>query len=204
MNWGQSEPMQALTVGAGNVEGESGMTIAVHARRAFSPLAVGEHGAAIAPAAPGSAAHGVHELAASMLGFVRGVEAFRHQFARRVKVSDTEIRALGRIAEAGSITPKKLADALELTTGTVTSLIDRLESIDLIARAPNPRDRRSILLALTPDGLATMTEMYDLFQRVLLESVGDLPAEVVSSTGLTLGRSGEALATQRMSTRRSI
>jgi DNA-binding MarR family transcriptional regulator len=132
-----------------------------------------------------------------MLAFVRSVEDFRHRFARQVKVNDSEIRALGRIAEAGSITPKRLADMLALTTGTVTSLIDRLEKVGLIVRTPNPRDRRSILLRLTPDGLTTMTEMYDSFQTALLEAVTELPLQATLYTSAILGEASGGLDRHR-------
>jgi len=55
-------------------------------------------------------------------------------------------------ADGEGVTPKQAGEYLELTTGAMTSLIDRLEKRAHIERRPNPQDRRSILLHLTPSG----------------------------------------------------
>lgn len=55
-------------------------------------------------------------------------------------------------ADGEGVTPKQSGEYLELSTGAMTSLIDRLEQRGHIERRPNPNDRRSILLHLTPSG----------------------------------------------------
>lgn len=55
----------------------------------------------------------------------------------------------GRRRSAGD-----LAKKLEITSGTMTSRIDRLETAGLVRREPNPVDRRGVLVEMTPDGLA--------------------------------------------------
>lgn len=46
----------------------------------------------------------------------------------------------------------ELADALRCSPSTVTGVVDTMEKKDLVARQPNPEDRRSHLLVLTPKG----------------------------------------------------
>jgi DNA-binding MarR family transcriptional regulator len=55
-------------------------------------------------------------------------------------------------ADGQGVTPKQAGEYLELSTGAMTSLIDRLEKRAHIERRPNPEDRRSILIHLTPSG----------------------------------------------------
>jgi DNA-binding MarR family transcriptional regulator len=50
------------------------------------------------------------------------------------------------------LTPKELTDSLMLTSGGMTNRIDRLEEAGLVVRQPDPRDRRGVLVALTPAG----------------------------------------------------
>ncbi len=51
---------------------------------------------------------------------------------------------------AGSLlTAGQLADAVGLSTGTVTSLIDRLEKAQLVRRVADPHDRRKVVLEPT-------------------------------------------------------
>jgi DNA-binding MarR family transcriptional regulator len=61
-----------------------------------------------------------------------------------------------------------------LTPAAGTSLLDRLERGGLVARRPHPRDRRSLLVALTPRGHAAITAMFSMFsddlQRALERS----------------------------------
>lgn len=45
-----------------------------------------------------------------------------------------------------------IADALSITVGGTSKLVDRIEAAGLCARRPNPDDRRSSLITLTPDG----------------------------------------------------
>ncbi len=47
----------------------------------------------------------------------------------------------------------ELADALGITTSSVTSLIDRMERSGLVKRQPHPRDRRRTVVQLTKYGV---------------------------------------------------
>jgi DNA-binding MarR family transcriptional regulator len=96
------------------------------------------------------------------------------------------------------LTPTELAEALLLTPGGMTVRLHRLQDAGLINRAPNPHDRRGVLVRLTPTGIdlvehALVTlldaqaaslrslaavergELADLL-RTLLEGLGDVPA----------------------------
>jgi DNA-binding MarR family transcriptional regulator len=52
----------------------------------------------------------------------------------------------------GYTTPGGLARYLELSSGAMTSRLDRLEEMELIERIPDPEDRRSLVVALTDKG----------------------------------------------------
>ncbi len=45
-----------------------------------------------------------------------------------------------------------IAQALAITVGGTSQAVDRLEKADLLARRPNPDDRRSSIVELTPAG----------------------------------------------------
>lgn len=57
-----------------------------------------------------------------------------------------------------ALSPGALMDSMMITSGTVTNRIDQLEKADLVSRQPNPDDRRSMIVALTPKGLALIDE----------------------------------------------
>ena len=48
----------------------------------------------------------------------------------------------------------ELADVLAIERYNLTRLVDRLEKDGLVARRPSETDRRTVFVALTPDGLA--------------------------------------------------
>ena len=50
------------------------------------------------------------------------------------------------------LSPTQLAASLLVTSGTMTNRLDRLEERGLIRRLPNPRDRRSLDVELSPEG----------------------------------------------------
>jgi DNA-binding MarR family transcriptional regulator len=54
--------------------------------------------------------------------------------------------------------PSQLSASLLVSSGTMTSRLDRLESRGLIRRVANPTDRRSVVIELTVDGLQIVDE----------------------------------------------
>src|SRR3977135_1323124 len=49
---------------------------------------------------------------------------------------------------------------VDLTSGSITTAIDRLEQRGLVARAAHASDRRARVVDLTPDGGALITQMF--------------------------------------------
>jgi DNA-binding MarR family transcriptional regulator len=59
------------------------------------------------------------------------------------------------LRKAGKLnSPGALARDLELSSGAVTSRLDRLESLGFLHRLPDPGDRRGVLVELTAEGRA--------------------------------------------------
>jgi DNA-binding MarR family transcriptional regulator len=87
------------------------------------------------------------------------VIAFHEAGARRVGMTAAERKCAGLIVEFGETTPKQLAEATGLSTGAITGIVDRLERAGYAQRAPNPRDRRSVLVRpMNADRLAAHTQ----------------------------------------------
>lgn len=64
------------------------------------------------------------------------------------------LAALRRSGSPYALTPTELSRATRLTTGAMTSRIDRLERDGLVERVRSPDDRRSVIVRLTPEGRA--------------------------------------------------
>jgi DNA-binding MarR family transcriptional regulator len=71
-------------------------------------------------------------------------------FARRLHLSQPELMAITHVGNAGALGPSELAHRIDVTTGAVTALVDRLAERGHLERRPHPDDRRRLLLAVTP------------------------------------------------------
>lgn len=62
------------------------------------------------------------------------------------------LAALRRSGKPYELTPKELSASLLLSGAGLTNRLDRLQSLDLISRLPDPTDRRSLRISLTKRG----------------------------------------------------
>lgn len=81
------------------------------------------------------------------------------------------LATLRRSGAPFALTPTRLYEATMVTSGTMTSRLDRLERQGWIRREPDPNDRRGTLVVLTADGRrlidAAVTAHVENEQRVL-------------------------------------
>jgi DNA-binding MarR family transcriptional regulator len=76
-------------------------------------------------------------------------ENYRTRVARTMGIGVTESQALSYLLARGPMGQTSLANALGLTTGSTTSLIDRLEAAGLVRRSPDTDDRRRTTVHLS-------------------------------------------------------
>lgn len=69
-----------------------------------------------------------------------------HASARACELGATDLYALNILQLSGAMTPGELAARTGLTTGPTTRLIDRLEQAGYVRRAPDPGDRRKVIV----------------------------------------------------------
>lgn len=85
--------------------------------------------------------------------------------------------ALRRAGDPFQLTPTGLARTRMMTSGGMTAGLDRLERRGLLARQPNPQDRRGSIVGLTADGLALIDEAMEVHARVEQELVAALGSD---------------------------
>jgi DNA-binding MarR family transcriptional regulator len=79
-------------------------------------------------------------------------------FSRAVGISVPEMLALEHLDTDGGLGPSDLARRLQMTTGAVTALVDRLVVRGHAARAPHPSDRRRVVVTRTQKADDDLTE----------------------------------------------
>jgi DNA-binding MarR family transcriptional regulator len=82
-----------------------------------------------------------------------------------LRLTPGEINALAALAD-GPRPARALADATGQRPSTLTGVLDRLERRGLVARRPNPADRRSLVIVPTARGRATARRVGEAFAAV--------------------------------------
>lgn len=84
-----------------------------------------------------------------------------------------------------------LAEQLGITQPSLVRTLDQLEAMTLVERVPNPDDKRSNRIGLTPTGKALagrIEERLDSLRRDLLDGVPDAAIEITVNLMELLGR----------------
>ena len=115
---------------------------------------------------------------------------------RGLNATDTRFVFFLAAADGEGITPKQAGEYLELTTGAMTSLVDRLEQRGHLERRPNPQDRRSVLLHLTASGAEVARQIgavySDAFREVVAPAARVRLAAAFAGLGDALDRHSRA------------
>lgn len=79
------------------------------------------------------------------------MELHNRQTQEQYQLSASARQVLAVVEGAGEpLEPSVIAERLLVTTGSMTSLLDNLEKRGLVVRKPHPRDRRKLLIDITP------------------------------------------------------
>ena len=106
-------------------------------------------------------------------------------------LSAAKLAALQALADAGESMPlSQLAGKLSCVKSNITQLVDRLEADGLVARRPDPTDRRTKLAALTSAGRKAVKEGTRVMDAAEREVLDRLTHEEVHQLHALLGKMG--------------
>ncbi|WP_092382537.1 MarR family winged helix-turn-helix transcriptional regulator [Micromonospora phaseoli] len=98
----------------------------------------------------------VAEITAELRRYCVDAQHVGHAFAGQHGLNATDLQALIAVMDAelhgDPITPGRLGEHLDLASGSVTALIDRLERAGHLRRDRDPTDRRKVLLRYADRG----------------------------------------------------
>lgn len=106
----------------------------------------------------------------AIVEFFEKLSSWEQDVVREQGISLPQMHTLEVLGIHGAMRMKELAGGMGVTTGTLTVLVDRLESKDLVRRKPHESDRRSILVELTAKGREYFEE-HDRLHLDLTESL---------------------------------
>jgi DNA-binding MarR family transcriptional regulator len=80
--------------------------------------------------------------------------------ADAIGLNRTDMRCLDVIQRDGPVPAGRLADETGLTTGAITTVLDRLERGGFARRTRDPTDRRRVLVEVGPEAMAGAGDYY--------------------------------------------
>jgi DNA-binding MarR family transcriptional regulator len=120
----------------------------------------------------------------------RGIELLYFGYSNMVKGADARLaehgfgrahhRALYFIARRPGMPVSDLLDLLNITKQSLSRVLGDLQTRGLVAQTVGTRDRRQRMLALTADGAALETELYECLREGVTRAYGDAGQAAVS------------------------
>jgi DNA-binding MarR family transcriptional regulator len=93
----------------------------------------------------------------------RDLAATRHRAAisRQLGLGESEMLAVAHLAQRGRLTPGEIGSLLDLSSGGVSALVQRLEDAGHVVREPHPTDGRSNVVRLSPQLVQRASHVFD-------------------------------------------
>jgi len=123
----------------------------------------------------------IERLAGLLVEFYERFSSWEQGVVKETGITLPQMHTLEILGAAGQLRMKELAEKMGITTGALTVMVDRLVRAGLVARQPNQEDRRSIRVALTPEGEKYFQEHHQLHHQLTHELAGALePGELTA------------------------
>src|SRR5215472_13249735 len=94
---------------------------------------------------------------------------FHASMAERVGLGATEEKALALLTQLGPLAAGEIASHTGLTTPSVTGLLDRLESKEMVRRVRDSHDRRRVIVEPNQERLAELDQAFSSLQETFRE-----------------------------------
>jgi MarR family 2-MHQ and catechol resistance regulon transcriptional repressor len=107
----------------------------------------------------------------------RAISEHARRHIERQDLRPTEFGVLEALYHKGPLTLGQLGEAILLTSGSTTSVADKLEERGLIARRGSSEDRRVCYAELTEEGRALVERIFPGHAAVLQDAMGGLTTE---------------------------
>ena len=97
-----------------------------------------------------------HQVLVALRRIIRATDLHSKQLFKTSGLTIPQVVVLQSVRDMGEVTTGQVSERVSLSQSTVTSILDRLESRDLIERYRSVADRRVVHLRLTKQGRAVL------------------------------------------------
>ena len=105
---------------------------------------------------------------------IRATDLYSRRLNKDVGLTAPQLLILQAIQGLGAVSISKLSQQVSLSQATVTNIIDRLESRELVARHRSTEDRRVVHTTLTKNGIKKILEAPTPIQDTFSKRFADL------------------------------
>jgi len=105
------------------------------------------------------------ELLVALRKVIRAIDLRSKQLSREVGLTGPQLLVMQDIGKEPGIMVRKIAEDINLSAATVTSILDRLEAKKLVQRIRSTEDKRKVGVFLTETGQETLKDAPLPFQE---------------------------------------
>ena len=139
--------------------------------------------------------HAPDDAAEQIAGLLDGIVRRQRRAGREgfgESVTHGQFRVLRTLDHAGeALRLNELAARLGIVPRSATSVVDDLEAAGLVARQPDPHDRRATLVDLTPDGRKILATLREKRRDVMVSQLARLTPDEQQTLARLLQRLAE-------------
>jgi len=114
------------------------------------------------------------ELFVSIRKIIRAIDIRSRKLNKESGVTGPQLLILQELGRVKGITAKEVADYINLSQATVTNILDRLETRQLIKRIRSEQDRRRVSLYLTEQGKEVLINAPQAIEETFIERFNTL------------------------------
>jgi MarR family 2-MHQ and catechol resistance regulon transcriptional repressor len=97
----------------------------------------------------------------------RALERYARRSIEPLGLGSSDFAILELLLHRGRQPVNAIGRRVDLTSGAITSAVDRLEAQGLVVRTADAQDRRTRLVSLTPKGTARIREVFGVHERAM-------------------------------------
>ena len=117
-------------------------------------------------------------------------------------LEDSDFRVLEVLLHKGPLPVNTIGPKVELTPGSISVAVDRLEDRGLVTRKPCATDRRVHIVHLTTEGESVIKKAFAHHQREMEHLISDLPIQERATLIALLKKLGKSVDSRLQSCRK--
>lgn len=106
---------------------------------------------------------------------LRATEIGSRQLANTTGLTPSQLLVLREIAARAQPTPSVIASALQFSQASITAIVDRLVAMNFVDRQRSEKDKRQVILDITPQGERALVDAPDPLQMTFTDRFSLLP-----------------------------